>query len=117
MPVLRGPTPIRTHERHQNVSRESGLGINCETTNHQCSFISSCSNLILMQPPRKYSIELQNEVNYRKVDDDFHQLPTKCKNAEGEKYIQSFESGTNISIENMSQGYTHVAALSSGLTV
>ena len=51
----------------------------------------------------------------RKVDDDFHQLPTKCKNAAGENYIKSFESGTNISIENMSQGYTHVAALCSGL--
>lgn len=51
------------------------------------------------------------KVDDRKVDDDFHQLPTKCKNADGENYIKSFESGTNISIENLSQGYTHVSGL------
>jgi hypothetical protein len=53
-------------------------------------------------------MKYQRLADIRRVTNDFKDLPMKCKNAAGNTYIKSFESGTNITIENFSKGFTHV---------
>jgi hypothetical protein len=51
---------------------------------------------------------LKRNANISRTCGEFNHLATKCKNTSGEPYIKSLKSGTNISIENFSKGFTHV---------
>jgi hypothetical protein len=54
---------------------------------------------------------VSEQAESRTVTTNFKQLEKKCKNASGDVYIKSLQSGTNISIENLSKGFTHVCPL------
>jgi hypothetical protein len=51
------------------------------------------------------------------VTTNFRELEMKCKNASGDTYIKSLQSGTNVSAENLSKGFTHVVSFNSASDV